>query len=354
MRSARLSTSPSLRGDAGGLLVARVRRCCDARVRGPERVARITAPGLRSGGGPSSTGSAAGSNAELTPIPAVARAGAPAWPGARPRRAAAARLERPLPLARPRWTCASASCGEARPPLRVLLHPDAVRRRLPVRPYAVRSRVGRSRPQPCGARSCTSGHGNRDSRPASHRGCRRCWPERPQRASLALLRDMLRPHWPDTAADLSVHAVVVRGEMMAIHRPQPRDSGPVPARRCLRSRGRERGCPIRDSRRPNRPVLLDAHGRGLARRGPQAGARDAAHGRADRRRLRPTGDSSTTSCHVISSARRRSSLPVASPSASSHTLAAGQGGVLRAARPRPAGGVRHASDVMAAQITPNL
>ena len=138
--------------------------------------------------------------------------------------------------------------------------------------------------------------------------------------------------------------------MMAIHRlPQPviaQVHGIATAAGCQLVAAcdladRERGCALRHARRAHRPLLLDADGRGLARRRPQARARDAAHRRADRRadgsRLGPRQPR-----RAAASSWRRQTLELAEPH-HERELAhdrGRQGRVLRAARPRAARGLR--------------
>ena len=66
-------------------------------------------------------------------------------------------------------------------------------------------------------------------------------------------------------------------------RARHRHRGRLPAGRDVRSRGRRRGGHVRHARRQDRAVLLDADGRRVARRRPQAGDGDAAHRHAHRR-----------------------------------------------------------------------
>ena len=241
--------------------------------------------------------------ADADRVPAAAHARTAAWPRARPRRAAAARVERPLPLARSLGRRVRAQAArEARPALHAFLHPDAVRRRLPLRSDA----AGREPSE-----AVSSGHGNRHRRPTPHRGRRRrpharAQPARaPQRALAGAAARSARRARGDGRRHLGARRDRARRGAGVLRRTRPvRDDGllageraravrhlqraddgdpPPPAardragarhrdgrglsaRRSLRPRGRERGCPLRHAGRAHRPLLLDADGRGLARR----------------------------------------------------------------------------------------
>ena len=93
----------------------------------------------------------------------------------------------------------------------------------------------------------------------------------------ALLRAALRRLHGDDGDDPSPAAAGDR--QGARHR----DRGGLPARRRLRPRSGSDGNALRDARRQDRPVLLDADGSALPRGRAQARARAAAHRRADRR-----------------------------------------------------------------------
>ena len=113
---------------------------------------------------------------------------------------------------------------------------------------------------------------------------RRSRSRRDDRARRRLLRRAVRGVHRDDAAPPRAAA--------AGHRPRARrrDRGGLSAGRRVRSRGRGRHRHLRDTRRAHRPVLLDADGAAVTRDRPQAGAADAPHRRADRRRRpRSTG-----------------------------------------------------------------
>src|SRR6478609_2037078 len=138
------------------------------------------------------------------------RARTPARPGARPRRASTEGVERPLPLPRPLGRRLRAQAArEARPPLRLLLHPDPVRGRLPLRPDTP-SRRSRVRRYPRDMATVSASPLLIEDA-AGLRTLVLNRPERRNALSHALLNDLIAA-LAETAADTSVHAVILRGE----------------------------------------------------------------------------------------------------------------------------------------------